>query len=357
MSNDNNGNTNGATNDTPAATPKALVIKASMGQQASKQDPAELEAMVVKRRDALEALAEDSTMPEGTRLAIRTIAALASPNKPGMEEMVSAWKVPRISIVQPTSQSDAKPEAAKNGDLYTSAGQLLERPWAGIPIYFFEENINFPAQGKNPVCQAPDAKLGSPFGECLKCPHLPFGKQNSGRGDQQKTDCQNSIVAVMLTADLTHPAVYMVQFSKTSRKAGSALMSLAGQQTAVWRQSYMLSTEKKTGDLGLYYVYKVEPTGKDNPDHVMRLAEALYGMYVAGRKLFLADWYARPARAPMAAVEAEGQFAAGALDAGLAGEGVEADLSTPVAPAGGAPAPTTPTAGSSKGARSSNKPM
>jgi len=339
------------TNGTASSdTSKALVSKPSMGAQAATQDPAVLEAMVLQKRDALIALAEDSTLPEATRMAVRTIAALASPNKPGMEEVLTTWKVPRISIVQPTSQSEAKPEAAKNGDLYTTAGQLLERPWAGIPLYFYEENINFPQNGKNPACQAPDGKLGSPFGTCLQCPHLPFGKQNGGRGDQKRTDCQNNIVVVMLTADLTNPSVYMVQFGKTSRKAGSALMSLAGQQTAVWRQSYMLSTEKKTGDLGLYYVYKVEPTGKDNPDHVMKLAEALYGMYVAGRKLFLADWYARPTRAPMAAIEAEGEFVAGgALDAGLATAEVEPDLS--------APAASTPAPAPTKGARSSNKPM
>ena len=197
------------------------------------------------------------------------------------------------------------------------------------------------------MCQAPDGKLGSPFGECSKCPHLPFGKQNGGRGDQQRTDCQSNIVAVMLTADLTNPSVYMVQFGKTSRKAGSALMGLAGQQTAVWRQSYLLNTEKKTGDLGLYFVHKIEPTGKDNPDHVMKLAEALYGMYVAGRKISLADWYARPQRAPMAAIEAEGHFAASTLDAGLSDTGVEPDLSAPAAT----------TAPATKGARSSNKPM
>jgi hypothetical protein len=346
MTEPTNGTSDNSTQIIPA---KALVTKPSMGALAAAQDPAELEAMVIKRRDALSALADDTTLPDVARQAVRILAALASPNKPGMEEMISAWKVPRISIVQPTSQSEAKPEAAKNGDLYTSAGQLLERPCPVIPLYFFEENINFPQNGKNPACQAPDAKLGSPFGECLKCPHLPFGKQNSGRGDQQRTDCQNNIVAIVMSADLANPAVYMAQFGKTSRKAGSALISLAGQQTAVWRQSYMLNTEKKTGDLGLYYVYKVEPTGKDNPEHVMRLAEALYGMYVAGRKLFLADWYARPQRAPQAAVEAEGQFAAGALEAGLADNaGVEPDLSPVVETA-------KPTKGSS--ARSSNKPM
>lgn len=329
-------------------TAKPSTAKPSMGQQAALIDPAELEAVIAQRRDVLAALAEDQTLPEATRAAVRTLAELASPNKPGMEEVSTIWRVPRISIVQPTTQSEAKPEQAKNGDLYTTAGQLLDKAWAGIPIYFFEENVNFPQNGKNPVCQAPDGKLGSPFGTCLTCPHLPFGKQNGGRGDQQKTDCQSNIVAVMLTANLENPQVYMVQFGKTSRKTGSALMSLAGQQTAVWRQSYVLTTEKKTGDMGLYYVYKVEPTGKDNPPDVLKLAEALYGMYVAGRKLFLADWYARPQRAAQVAVEAEGTFAADALDAGLADPGVEADLSTPV-----------PAAGAAKGsaARTSSKPM
>jgi hypothetical protein len=307
--------------DTKIIPSKQLTTKLSLGQQAALLDPAALEAVVHQRRDALIALGEDATLPDPTRRAVHTIAAYASSNKPGME--------------------------AKNGDLYTTAGQLLERPWAGIPLYFYEENVNFPASTKTPVCQAPDGKLGSPFGECLKCPHLPFGKQNSGRGEQQRTDCHNNIVAVMLTADLTNPQVYTVQFGKTSRKAGSALMSLAGQQTAVWRQSYILSTEKKTAELGLYYVYKIEPTGKDNAADVMKFAEALYGMFVAGRKLQLADWYARPQQALQVAVEAEGDFAANALDVGLTTTGVEADLSTPV-----------PTAGASKGsARSSSKPM
>jgi hypothetical protein len=349
MTEPTNGTPDNSTKIIPA---KALVAKPSMGALAATMNPADLEAVVIQRREALSGLADDSTMPDVARQAVRTLAALASPNKPGMEEMVSAWKVPRMSIVQPTSQSEAKPEAAKNGDLYTSAGQLLERPCPVIPLYIFEENINFPKNGKNPACQAPDAKLGSPFGECLKCPHLPFGKQNGGRGDQQKTDCQNNIVAIVMSTDLVNPQVYMVQFGKTSRKAGSALLSLAGQQTVLWRQSYLINTEKKTGDLGLYYIYKVEPTGKDNPEHVMRLAEALYGMYVAGRKLFLADWYARPARAPQIAAEAEGQFGGGALDAALADGGPEPDLSTPTESA----EPTKP-ASPTKGARSSNKPM
>jgi hypothetical protein len=340
---DSNGTTS---NDTPAPAPKALTVKPSMGAAASLIDPAELDAAVTERRQALEALATDPTLPEATRKSLLALVALASPNKPGMEEVSSAWKVARINIAQPTTRSEAKPDSARPGDLYTTAGQQLEKPWAGIPLYFFEENINFPDGGKNPVCQAPDGKLGSPFGKCLDCPHLPFGKQNGGRGDQKKTDCQSNIVCVMLAKDMSQ--VYLVQFGKTSRKAGSALLSLAGQQAHVWKQSYILNTEKKTNDVGLYYIYKVEPTGKDNPEDVCRVAEALYGLFGAERKKFLADWYARPARAPMAAVEAEGEFAAGALEAGLGGTSDEepTDLNEPAKPAS-----------ASGSARNATKPM
>jgi hypothetical protein len=331
-------------NGTTVIPAKALTVKPSMGAAAALIDPVELENAVVERRAALAALATDETVPEATRKSLLALVALASPNKAGLEEVITAWRLPRINIAQPTTRSEAKPESARPGDLYTTAGTLLEKPWAGIPLYFFEENINFPDGGKNPVCQAPDGKLGSPFGKCLECPHLPFGKQNGGRGDKKKTYCQSNIVCVMLAKDLSN--VFLVQFGKTSRKAGSALLSLAGQQAHVWKQSYVLNTEKKTNEVGLYYIYKVEPTGKDNAEDVCRVAEALYGLYGAERKKFLADWYARPARAPMAAAEAEGEFAGGALEAGLAGEGEEpTDLND---------APKTTTATQS---RNASKPM
>src|SRR5258706_13295792 len=162
-----------------ATTPKVAAIQPSLGATLAKMDPAILEAAVISKRDELMLLADDTTMPDKMRQVVRDLAALASPSRPGLEEMTGAWNVPRINIAQPTTQSEAKPESAKNGDLYTTSGQLLEKPWPGIPIYFSEENINFPkGGGKNPVCQAPGAKLGSRFGECFKCPTLPFGKQN-----------------------------------------------------------------------------------------------------------------------------------------------------------------------------------
>ena len=332
---------------TALATPtRAPLVKLSRGAEMAKKDPAELEATIVQKRDQLLMLADDPTMPDNLRQVVRNLVALAAPDRPGLEEMAGAWNIPRINIAQPTTRSEAKPEAAKNGSLYTTEGKLLDTPWGGIPLHFSEENINFPeGGGNNPVCQSPDAKLGSPFGECLKCPHLPFGKQNGGRGDQKQTQCYSNIVVVMLAADLSQ--VYKVQFGKTSRKAGAALLALARQQPFVWKQSYLLNTEKKTGDRGIYWVFQTQPTGKDNDPNVMKLCEKLYALWTAERDRFLADWYARPARAPMAAAEAEGSFEGGALDAGL-GDGVEPDLTTPV------PATATPVKST---ARTSSKPM
>jgi hypothetical protein len=329
--------------NTALATAKTPPAKLSLGARLAQMNPEDLQNAVIQKLEGLQELGTDPSVPAALQQVVLNLAALASTAKPGMEEVQTAWRIPRINMAQPTSQSEAKPESAKNGDIYTTAGQLLERPYGLIPIYFYEENINFPQNGKNPVCSSPDGKLGSPYGECLKCPHLPFGKQNGGRGDQQKTDCQSNITCVALSADLKQ--VVQVQFGKTSRKTGSALLQLAGQQTHVWKQSYLLNTEKKTGEVGVYYVYKIEPTGKENDPNVMKLAFALYELFNAERQRMLGDWYSRPMRAPQAAVEAEGQFSGGALEAGLGEEaGVEPDLSKPAATTG-----TT--------ARSSSKPM
>lgn len=345
----------------PPPTAPAPPVKLSRGQLIALMDPADLDAAVMSKLTALSALLDDEKIPTETRDKIRALRDVANPNKPGMEEAEAAWKVPRLLIHQPTTQNEMKPDSAKQGDLFTTAGQLLERPLGIIVLYIFKENINFPKNSKIPLCYSPDGKTGSPFGECLKCPHLPYGLQNGGKGDQTQTDCQNNIVIVALTADLKQ--VCVIQFGKTSRKAGAALTTLAGQQGAVWKQSYLVDTEKKTGEVGVYYVYKTAPTGKDNSEDVTRLANALYDLFVAERDRALHAHYTRQASAPAVAAEIEGAFSGGGLDAGLA-DGVEPDLSTPapatIAAAGATTAATTgatkPTTTTSK-ARGSAKPM
>lgn len=301
-----------------------------LGLRLAQTDRAVLDAAVVQALDGLSDLQTNSALNEGQRASVTNLLALASPQRPGMEEMATAWRVARIMIAQPTSQSDAKPDSARNGDLYTSSGQLLERPFSFTPVNFHRENINFPQGSRNPLCNSIDAKLGSPLGECERCPHLPFGMQNGGRGDQRRTDCQTSVVCAALSNNFEtgQAQIYLISFSKTSYSAGRALLRLTTPHPFVWKQSYLLNTEKKSAEVGLYYTYSVTGTGKNNDEGAQLIAQRMYALYVAERHRTLADWYARPARAASVAAEAEAQFVGGALDANLE-DGIEPDLSTP----------------------------
>ena len=306
------------------APPKGALVIPTMEEMDIRVEQARL------KLQAFHDLRSDNALSEEVRNAAIELYKTADPNKPGMEEVTTGWTLTRINIAQPTTQSAAKPENAKGGDLYTTAGMLLERPLSFIPFWFNEENIMFKQGEKAPECSSPDAKLGAPYGICEQCPYLPFGKQNGGRGDQKKTECQNQIVVAMLASDLS--GIYIFQFGKTSRGAGSALISLAKAHPVPWRQSYQLNTEKKTGDLGVYFVAKIEPTGKTNSPDVQKLAQTLSELYGANRKKSLGDFYLRAASSARTAVAAETQFQSEALDLG------EPDLSM------AAPSPSARTA-------------
>jgi len=258
---------------------------------------------VAEKLEAMASLIHDPSFSDEMKAKVNGLLALASPVKPGMEEVVTTWSVVRVNVAQPTTQVAAKPESARPGDMYTTAGALLEKSFAFIPLHFHVENIMFIEGQKAPECGAPDAKLGDRFGLCKNCQHLPFGQQPVGRDEQVKTECQNQIVVAALAADLSQ--VYLLTFGKTSRKAGSDLVKLAEKHPYPWKQSYRLSTERGKGDLGVYFVFKIEPTGKDNPPEVVRLAQALSELYSANRKQHLAKWYVRAAAASQTAAAAE----------------------------------------------------
>ncbi len=272
----------------------------------------EIEARGLAVGEKLESLGElmhDPGLSEEMKAKVKGLLALAAPVKPGMEEMNTTWSVVRVNVAQPTTQAAAKPEAARPGDLYTTAGALLEKPFAFIPLHFNLENVMFIEGRRAPMCGAPDAKLGVPNGLCKNCQYLPYGQQNGGSGEQVMTDCQNQIVVAALAADLSQ--VCLLTFAKSSRRAGSDLVKLAKAHPYPWKQSYLLSTEKKSGDLGVYYICKIEPTSRDNPPEVVRLAQALSELYSANRKKFLAEWYLRASSANQMAGSSSSRLRAG----------------------------------------------
>lgn len=305
----------------PVRVSRARRIKPARGLELMHKDPADLQAAIEDAMASLVELTGDPQLPVEYQKLVQGLVTQASTEKPGMEEVTLGWKIPRITINQPTTTNAARPEAAKLGDLYTTEGKILERPFPFLVFAMFQENVNFPENSKIPACVAPDAQLGSPYGKCVECPHLPYGMQPA---DEQKvTDCQNQIVAIVASVDMSK--VYMIQFAKTSRSAGSALQSLAGAGSVPWANNYLLSTEKGQGQVA-YFKYKVEPTGKQNNEHASRIAQVLCNLYRAERDRGLADHYRAAASAPAVAAAAESAFQGSKLDAGLAGETESYDL-------------------------------
>jgi hypothetical protein len=323
----------------------------TLGSRLAKESRAKLDDDAAKARKSLEVLRDDATLPERLRQSVSDLVDQSSTERPDLGEMEVIWTPPRVMIAQPTTREEKRPEGSKNGALYTSEGKLLEQPWAMIPIYFYEEHVNFGEGGKAPVCRSMDGHLGSPFGVCNNCPHIPFGKQNGGRGEQRQSQCYSNIVTVALASDLSQ--VYTIQFGKTSKRAGTALLSWVRAQKRAWKQTYLIDTEKKTGNNNLYWIFQSKATGKDNPEDVQRVAKGLHDLYHCTRAIQLADWYSRPMQADQRAAAAEQSYDGSAFEAGMSGDGVEPDLD--------AAAPPVPSqngkAGHKGSVRSSNKPM
>lgn len=322
---------NGTVVTTPPVKSGALVLAKAGITIPTAQQLEQYTNDVAGKLMALNDLLNDASVPDQLKENITILIEQAQPIKPGMEEMESRGEIPRINICQPTSTKASKPEAAKNGDLYTDTGALLEKPFEFIPIYFHEENVLFPQGSKAPECKAPDAKYGQPYGLCQECPNLPFGKQNGGMGDQKQTECFAQTVVTVLSMDLQH--IYDIPFAKTSYSAGRALARLARGQSVAWKQRYLLDTEKKSGERGLYYVAKIAPTGKDNDAAVLKVAKAFSELYSATRKKALAEFYSKAEGSVAKQAHAEKQFTGGGLDLG-GEEGGEPDV-MPDAQAGG----------------------
>jgi hypothetical protein len=202
-----------------------------------------------------------------------------NPVKRGREETSQRWTIPIVRMVQKMTQDP--PDNCKPGDLYTSAGSKVEAPMKFAPLYFYEVNRMFPADGmKGPVCVAPDAKLGTMFGLCANCPNLPLGKNPTGKN----TDCDNGVCIIVLAENMR---LYRLEFFRTSKKTGNRISQLTDECDEIWDRFLNLNTEQIKGDKGVFYVFRVSASGQDTPNHLRDAAEALYDMIRAERQASL----------------------------------------------------------------------
>lgn len=261
------------------ATTTALVPTADA------EDPEDYALVLATAKNRLQGILEELqnklVRPEEQQDIARLIAQ-ATPNTQGVEEMDERWSIPVVRVVQGMTRE--KPDNARVGDLYTTAGDVLKGGAELTPLYIYETNRMFPQDNKGPVCFAPDAKLGSLFGYCRQCPNQPLGKNSSG----QATDCDNGICAIVLSQDMK---LYRLEFYRTSKKAGRQLFTYAKQSPAIWYKWFNLSTVQQKNDKGEFFVLKIVATGKETPAHIREAAAALYTMISTERKAYIKTHY------------------------------------------------------------------
>jgi hypothetical protein len=239
----------------------------------------EAQEVCINKLQALHDSADDET-----QVGIQRLMRSAKPVVKGREEMAQNWNIPTVRVVYGTTKDPSKPASAKPGDMYATNGRLLKQPFKFTPLYIYESNRMFQEGSNAPACWSPDAKLGTMFGWCNKCPHQPLGKNPSG----EKTDCNNGVCMIVMSEDWK---VYRLEFFKTSRKAGASVDRLVQSQDMLWERWFEMSTQQVSSGGYEYYVFKTAPQGEDVPTKQAVASDALYDMIKIERDAFLEKHY------------------------------------------------------------------
>ena len=173
-------------------------------------------------------------------------------------------RVAVLKIRQRMTTDPGCPDSARDGDLYTTAGDLLARPVKFIPVAIWTSHVMFESGGgKSVVCYSPDSRLGSEFGECSKCQHEPW-KNN------ERTDCDRTLNAIIMTEEL---GLYHVRFSSTSYSAGKNLVRFARAMPNLWSRLFKLETSSRKNQKGEFQVFEVKAVQDVPSPDVQKVAE------------------------------------------------------------------------------------
>ena len=282
---------------------------------------------------------EAGGLTEAGRAMVQGLMGSISPHKKGVdEEFGAAWQIPEINMNQPTTRLEGRPDTVRNGDLLAVMPPpsrvvvgILKRPLKFRVLATGHENLMFIEDQKQPECQAPDAKIGTKYGECAACQYFPLGHPANKNPNAEPTDCNYHLT--FLIADEEMKNLYMLKFKSTSLKAGRALVSMVkALKGNIWEQTFQLATEEgPKNSKGLYYIFKITP-GDLDPNFAAdtdgdKICDAVVDVFTTVRDVTLNRYYAGILGAGKNAAAGEQQFNRDNLAAGLGDEGgVEPDL-------------------------------
>ena len=179
----------------PPVRSTALVLASANIKLATPKEMEDYDLQIRQKFEALSSLVGEMTGE--VKDGLLELTEQANPVKEGMEEleMRRGTEIPRINICQPTSNKQSKPEAVRPGDLYTDNGVMLMRPFEFVPIYFYEEHVNFPRTVESSGVQGSRCQVRNAIrhslrrwcgAEALRVPPVRQAERGAGRPEAGK---------------------------------------------------------------------------------------------------------------------------------------------------------------------------
>lgn len=198
----------------------------------------------------------------------------------GIGDRPVRWHPGFIRVVQATTDMSKVPDGATLGSLVWD--NKAQKELRIIPLISYENRAMWdPDPNKNQMlCSSPDAKVGTQYGECRKCPFQVFDTEKN------RSACSKQVTFQVLAPDFSN--VGQVQFQKTSFMNGKNwITALRTLRTYPYTHSFNLVTEKSTK------VKNVNLLKHDNAERVtygegeQEFVAELYRFFHHGREDFL----------------------------------------------------------------------
>jgi hypothetical protein len=181
-------------------------------------------------------------LPDDLADNVNSIFDRLSPVRKGIYAADTKLDMTELRLYQGTGTDANRPSNCNPGQYYLTSKENIGPIFEGIVVLIWQGRTMWGDREENnrvPTCQSMDRKVGSNYGDCDTCPHLPWR-------DNKKQLCSDDCGAFMLTKDLKE--LVLVRFSRTSEPAGRQLMRLVRKTRLPWIRSYKLSTEEKKNE-------------------------------------------------------------------------------------------------------------
>lgn len=273
--------------DAPATTALTLSQKREMVSVLPSGHPDRGHFMQLTAPNVEELLGLTEKLPAEVQQKILEVVNKANPRKQGAHAAHTGFTPTEIKLYHGTGNDPLRPRGTEPGYLYSTDSRVIEPPFEGVIVGFYQGRLLWPKRDdpnkvNAPLCVSMDQRLGHKYGECAKCP-LSTKPYNDG-------GCTKEIVAFLLDKDFTN--LYMLRFNKSSYGAGDALVKSLKKQQRLWDRWFRFETQERAPSKDIrYFVMKASPGGDPKKPGTDVTDKAFHPLFEAFSKIIDQDIY------------------------------------------------------------------